>query len=142
MKNRLQSALIMLLALVILGAAAQSAVCQTVCGMQTLLPSCHARGPQAEHSIKAAAGMELCTGTMRMQSGNSIGSCHHGGCEHPPIAGLMRASSTSVHVSPVMLEVLTAFPFARELPGQRLPVGRAPPPRIASIDPLVLSLRV
>jgi len=141
-KTRLQSVWVMLLALFVLGTAAQSAVCETVCGMQTSLPNCHSTVPQSEHSIKVAAAMEHCTGTMRMQSGDTIGSCHHGGCEHPPIVGLVKASSVEVHVSPVLLWVMAAFPPNLELPTQRMPIGRAPPPRLASIDPLVLSLRV
>jgi hypothetical protein len=161
--NRFQRVLAVMVALFVLGASSQAAVCELACGLQVHPAACHASmeasastmpGMTADHpAIEHMAGMshEHCSHGMAMSAMrgvmHSVNSLADGACSHTEVSAFDvsktgKAGAASVSFAAVQWIAVAVVPIDLTLPVSYASAGKRPPLVLGGVDPLVVSLRV
>ena len=142
MKTRLRNVLVLLVALFVLGASSQAAVCELACGPQVAVMKCNAAG-HSEAMVMShghcshAVGMASMLGAVQGVSGFRAGSCNH-----TSLPVFAKGGSGVVQFSGVQWVLVGVVPVDVTLMGGGVGVGGRPPLVRGDVDPLVVSLRV
>lgn len=147
---RLRNVLAMLMALFVMGASSQAAVCELACELQVQVAGCHTAGStgHGQEMTAMAAGMahDHCDHGMHVAPVrgmiDSAASCGDGSCSHASLPVLAKGSSSVVHFSAVQWVVVEVVPVALRVTGGGLDVVSRPPLLTSGVDPLLVSLRV
>jgi hypothetical protein len=162
MSTRIKNVLVMVVALFLLGASSQAAVCELACGVQMQAAECHAGAASSapmhgamsdmEHGTVAghAAGMVMdrshCAHAMGMAPMqaviHSLGECHDGSCSHAAVVAFDKGGPGAVSFAAVQWVAVAVVPARWRWPASYLGGGKRPLARSAAADPLVVSLRV
>ena len=152
--KRIQHVLAMVVALFVLGASSQAAVCELACGLQVHTSGCHAGmtsampGMAMEHSAPTADSAAMpsmhCSHGMAMPVApvmHSVGSCPEGACSHTVVSTFDKAGSSSVSFAAVQWVTVAMVTVDPMVPASYGGVGNRPPLSLG-VDPLLVSLRV
>jgi hypothetical protein len=161
--TRLQNVLTVVVALFVLGASSQAAVCELACGLQVHPAACHA---SMEASGSAMPGMTAGHAEMEHMAGMSHAHCSHGmavsgmsgivhnmnsladgSCNHDAISALDvaktdKSGTSSLSFAAVQWVTVALVPVDLTLPASYRYADKRPPLVAGGIDPLVVSLRV
>ncbi|MCU1323281.1 MAG: hypothetical protein JWM43_2930 [Acidobacteriaceae bacterium] len=162
--KRIQHVLVMMVALFVLGASSQAAVCELACGLQVHEAGCHAgmgsamagsvmnsmNSPAAmghsavNHAASAGMPHAHCSHmTMPVQAVvHSIGSCPEQSCSHTAVSAMDKGGVSSVSFAAVQWVTVASVSTDMTLPASYVGLGKRPPLALAGVDPLVVSLRV
>jgi hypothetical protein len=134
--------LVLVVALFVLGASSQAAVCELACGPQVATLRCNAAG----HSEAMVMSHGHCSHAMGMASMlgmvQSVGGFRAGSCGHASLPVFAKSGSGVVQFSGVQWVLVGVVPVDMSLTGGGVGVGGRPPVVGAGVDPLVVSLRV
>jgi hypothetical protein len=162
MKTRIKDVLVMMVAVLLLGASSQAAVCELACGLQMQAAECSmssagmsmsmstapgATAPGAALSIHQMGAMDHshCAHGMAMSPQvvvHQVSECHDGGCSHAQIEAFDKAGTSSLSFAVVTWVTVEAVVVDLNLPAHRVGVGERPLFRSAAADPLIVSLRI
>jgi hypothetical protein len=133
----------MVVALVVLGASSQAAVCELACGPQVSAVSCSAAMRHSEAMVMSHGHCSHAMGMASMHGAvQSVGGFHAGSCGHVSVPVFAKGGSGVVHFSAVQWVLVGVVPVDRALTGGAAGVGGRPPLVPVGVDPLVVSLRV
>jgi hypothetical protein len=153
--KRIQHVLAMVVALFVLGASSQAAVCELACGLQVHTSACHAGmtsdmpGMAMEHSAPAESSRAAMP-PMHCSHGmvipvvpgmHSVGSCLDGACSHTAVAAFAKSGSANVSFAAVQWVTVAIVTLNPMVPANYLGVGNRPSLPIG-VDPLLDRLRV
>jgi hypothetical protein len=154
--TRIKNVLVMLVAVLLLGASSQAAVCELACGVQMQAAGCSMTSAGMSMAMPAAAhtdsmnqmgamdhshcahGMALLPQVVAHQASE----CHDGGCSHVQVSAFAKAGTSSFSFMTVTWVTVEAVVVDMNLPAHRVGVGERPLFRSAAADPLIVSLRV
>ena len=153
--TRIKNVLVMVVAILLLGASSQAAVCELSCGLQMQASECaasmsgmsgmpmgesvaHAPGAGMDHS-HCAHGMQA---TARQAVLHHLGECHDGGCSHVQVGAFDKSSGTSLSFAAVTWIAVALVPLDPGLTRNARRMAERPLFQSAAADPLVVSLRV
>ncbi len=151
--KRIQHVLAMVVALFVLGASSQAAVCELACGLQVHTSGCHAGMasgmPAMEHSAPVHAAAEAmpgmhCSHGMAMPVSpvvHSVGSCADMSCSHVTVSAFDKSSVSSVSFASVQWVTVAVVTVDPMVPANYVGAGKRPP-LLVGVDPLLVSLRV
>jgi len=157
MAARIRNVLVMLVALFVLGASSQAAVCELTCDVMMQAPECHGADAPAAMAMSMpmampghSAGMAMdhshchhAMGTAPMHAMlHQVGESHDAGCNHAAIVAFDKGGSTAVSFVAVQWVAVAVVPVDLSLPASYSGVGQRPPVLGAAVDPLIVSLRV
>jgi hypothetical protein len=139
--TRLRNLLVMVVALFVLGASSQAAVCELACG-QVAAMQCNA--PAAGHSEAMVMSHGHCSHAMASMQGvtQSVGGLRAADCGHASVLVFAKGGSSFVSFSAVRWVLVGVVPVDRVLTGGDVGVGGRPPLVPVGVDPLVVSRRV
>jgi hypothetical protein len=154
--TRIKNVLVMLVAVLLLGASSQAAVCELACGLQMQAAECSMSSSGMSMAMSTAVhaapmnqmgGMDHshCAHAMGMPPqvvAHQMSECHDGGCSHAQVAAFDKANASSVSFAAVTWVTVEAVVVDMNLPAHRVGVGERPLFRSAAADPLIVSLRV
>jgi hypothetical protein len=139
---RLRNVLVLVVALFVLGASSQAAVCELACGPQVAVMQCNA----AAHSEAMVMSHGHCSHAMGMASMHgatqSAGESRAGSCGHVSLLVFAKGGSGVVQFSAVQWVLVGVVRVDVMLTGGGVGVGGRPPLVRGGVDPLVVSLRV
>lgn len=125
----------------------QAAACEIACGLRTEVAGCHSDTQASASDQPDAMGMSdghcphMATPPAQ-QADFNVSSRHHGSCNHPAAWALEKSGSPDAHLLVAYHAVISVMPVVSALSARDLLAATSPPPRLASADPLVISLRV
>jgi uncharacterized protein involved in copper resistance len=161
--TRLKNVLAMAVALFVLGASSQAAVCELACGLQVHPAACHAAmeasgsamaGMITEHAeMEHMAGMshEHCSHSMAKPAMpgmvHSVSSLPDGVCNHEAVSALDvskadKSGVSTLSFAAVQWHTVAVVPVDFTVPAGYRYADQRPPLVLGGIDPLVVSLRV
>jgi hypothetical protein len=151
--TRIKNVLVMLVAVLLLGASSQAAVCELACGLQMQAAECAATSAGMSMSMPAAHGDGMgpmdhshCAHGMQMSTQQAVlhhvGECHDGGCSHAQVVAFDKAGTSSVSFAAFHWVTVAVVSIDLSLPTHYVGVGERPLFQSAAADPLVVSLRV
>jgi hypothetical protein len=139
--TRLRDVLVMVVALFVLGASSQAAVCELVCGPQVAAMQCSTSA--MDHSDAMVMSDGHCThGMASMQMADSVNAAPAESCGHAVVPVFAKGGSSFVVFSAVHWVLVGVVPVDRVLTGSGVGVSGRPPILSVGVDPLVVSLRV
>jgi hypothetical protein len=134
--------LVVVVALFVLGASSQAAVCELACGPQVAVMQCNS----AAHSEAMVMSHGHCSHAMGMASMlgavQSVGGLGAGSCGHVSLPVFAKSGSGVVQFSAVQWVMVGVVPVDVTLTVGGVGVVGRPPVVRAGVDPLVVSLRV
>ena len=152
--RRIQHVLAMVVALFVLGASSQAAVCELACGLQVHTSGCHAGmtsampGMAMEQNAPTADSAAMppmhCSHGMAMPAApvmHSVGSCPEGACSHTAISAFYKSGSTNASFATVQWVTVAMVTVDPMVPANYVGAGNRPPLSLG-VDPLLVSLRV
>ena len=161
--TRFQHVLAVVVALFVLGASSQAAVCELACGLQVHPAACHAA---MEASAPSMPGMMAKPSAPDHMAGMSHAHCSHGmamsttrgivhtvtslaegACSHTAISALDvskadKSGASGVAFAAVQWVTVGVVAVDLTLPSSYADVGKRPPLVAAGVDPLAVRLRV
>jgi hypothetical protein len=144
---RFRNTLAILTMLFVSAVSCQATACEIACGLRTQVAGCHS-DTQASASDQSDA-MDMSGGHCphmatqpAQQADFNVSSPHHGSCTHPAAWAFEKSGSPDGHLVFTCEAVLYVMPVVSGLSARDLLAATSPPPRLASTDPLVISLRV
>lgn len=159
--KRIQHVLVVVVALFVLGASSQAAVCELACGLQVHEAGCHAAMGAPMSSMKMGSPVAMGhSATNRAASVgmphahcshmaipvqavvHSIGSCPEQSCSHTAVSAMDKGGVSSVSFAAVQWVTVASVSSDVTLPASYVGLGKRPPLVLAAVDPLVVSLRV
>lgn len=142
---RLKNTLVTLVMLLICGASNQGLACEIACGLQAQHATCHSTTQTSGADQSDQMDMSDCA-QMAMppapQTDLIPGSCHDGSCIHPSTWAFQKSGAPDTHSAATYQTVIYVAPADFNFSIRGLIATKSPPFRLASVDPLVLSLRV
>jgi hypothetical protein len=133
---------VLVVALFVLGASSQAAVCELACGPQVAAMQCNS----AAHSEAMVMSHGHCSHAMGMASmlgaTQSVDGFRGGSCGHASLPVFAKGGSGVVQFSAVQWVLVGVVPVDVTLTGGAVGVGGRPPLVAVGVDPLVVSLRV
>jgi hypothetical protein len=133
--------LVVVVALFVLGASSQAALCELACGPQVATMRCNAAAGHSEAMVMShghcSHGMSAMLGAAQ-----SVGGFCAGGCGHASVPVFAKGGSGVAAFSGVQWVVVGVVPVDVTLMGRGVGVGGGPPLVLGGVDPLVVSLRV
>jgi hypothetical protein len=136
MPSRLTNGLLLLMALVVLGASSQAAVCEVACA--TLAQSCCPGGADGSGPMATAE----CSGSISSMAGMSAHFRGESSCIHGLLLAVERNVSVGTRLNDVQWSVVEVLPVGVVVHGSEGIFRQRPRLRRHWIDPLVVSLRV
>ena len=134
--------LVLVVALFVLGASSQAAVCELACGPQVAAMQCNS----AAHSEAMVMSHGHCSHAMGMASmhgaAQSVDGFRAGNCGHASLPVFAKGGSGVVQFSAVQWVLVGVVPVDGALTSGAVGVGGRPPLVRGGVDPLVVSLRV
>lgn len=154
--TRIKNVLVMLVAVLLLGASSQAAVCELACGLPMQTAECPMTSPGMSMAMSATSGPVVhsqmgamdhshCAHGMVMVPqavAHQVSECHDGVCSHAQVAASDRAGVLDMSFAAVTWVTVGAVVVDLNLPAHRVGAGERPLFRSAAADPLVVSLRV
>lgn len=134
--------LVVVVALFVLGASSQAAICELACGPQVATMRC---GAGAGHSEAMVMSHGHCSRAMGMASHGvpqSVGGFCAGSCGHASVPVFAKGGSGVAAFSGVQWVLVGVVPVDVTLAGRAVGVSGGPPLVRGGVDPLVVSLRV
>jgi hypothetical protein len=134
---------VVVVALFVLGASSQAAVCELACGPQVATMRCNTAGGHSEAMVMSGGHCSHGMGMTSMQVAvHSLGGVKAESCGHALVPVFAKSGSSVVAFSAVHWVLVGVVPVDRMLTGGGVGVARRPPLATAGVDPLVESLRV
>jgi hypothetical protein len=133
---------VLVVALFVLGASSQAAVCELACGPQVAAMQCNS----AAHSEAMVMSHGHCSHAMGMAgmygAMQGVGESRAGSCGHASLPVFAKGGSGVVQFSAVQWVLVGVVPVDVTLTSGGVGVGGRPPLVPVGVDPLVVSLRV
>jgi hypothetical protein len=135
--------LVLAVALFVLGASSQAAVCELACGPQVAVVMCNAAAGHSEVMVMSHGHCSHAMGMASMHGqAQSVGGFAAGSCGHALVPVFAKGGSGAVQFSGVQWVLVGVVPVDVTLTGGAVGVGGRPPLVRGGVDPLVVSLRV
>jgi hypothetical protein len=132
--------LVVVLALFVLGASSQAAVCELACGPQVAAMQCNSAAGHSEAMVMSGGHCSHAMGAMQnMQSASGLPA---ESCGHASVPVFAKGGSSFVAFSAVHWVLVGVVPADLVLMGGDVGGYRRPPLVPVGVDPLVVSLRV
>jgi hypothetical protein len=140
MAKCLKSVLALLLAVLVLGASSQAAVCEIACEMAACpVPAADAPMPEMAHGHCGSATMHPPTHEDR---GTSFRGLHATACEHSSSFAIENTAASQVRFAKAPWALRTAALLDLPIPARMAMAKRRPPPLRAATGPALISLRL
>ena len=131
---RLRGLLAVVVALVVLGASSQAAVCELACGLQVEEMSCHAAAsdPEADSAAMGLSHAHCSHGmgaSATQQVARVAADCDDASCGHAAMPMLVKRSSTTAASAAVQWAAVAVVQSEPDLTNWGVGVGKRPPSR-------------